>query len=165
MRADITANIIDMRIIPDAQFDAVYSEHNLEHLYPHEVPLALQEFHRVLKPTGFALITLPDLQSACQRIADGVLAEPAYISPSGPIFAMDMLFGHRPALAAGHLFMAHKTGFTDRSLSDALRAAGFQSAVTARNAENFTLWSMALVTKPARSEMAGIVEKVTQLAA
>lgn len=165
MRADITASITDMHVIADAQFDAVYSEHNLEHLYPHEVPVALREFHRILKPTGFALITLPDLQSVCHRIADGQLTQPAYMSPSGPIFALDMLFGHRPSLAAGHLFMAHKTGFTDQSLNEALRTAGFAAVVTVCNAEKFSLWSMAFVTQPDPSNVDGIVEKVTQIAA
>ena len=32
-----------MQVIADGEFDAVYSSHNVEHLYPHEVPLALRE--------------------------------------------------------------------------------------------------------------------------
>ena len=44
-----------------ASVDAVFSSHNIEHLYPHEVPLALKEFMRVLKPDGFVLMTCPDL--------------------------------------------------------------------------------------------------------
>ena len=43
-----------------AAFDAVFSSHNLEHLYPHQVKEALAEFYRVLKPEG--MIVISDLQ-------------------------------------------------------------------------------------------------------
>mgnify|MGYP003339573890 CR=1 FL=1 len=43
---DFVATMTDMRCVPDASVDAVYASHNLEHLYPHEVPLALAEFRR-----------------------------------------------------------------------------------------------------------------------
>ena len=43
---------------PPAQpsVDAILSSQNIEHLYPHEVALALKEFLRVLRPDGFAVI-------------------------------------------------------------------------------------------------------------
>src|SRR5665213_540831 len=39
-----------------------------------------------------------------------------YTSPAGPITPLDMLFGHSDSIASGHLYMAHKTGFTCASL-------------------------------------------------
>ena len=57
---DITGTMTDMSAVPSASVDAIFSSHNIEHLYPHEVPVALAEFKRVLKPDGFAVITCPD---------------------------------------------------------------------------------------------------------
>jgi predicted SAM-dependent methyltransferase len=63
VKPDVVGSIIDMRnVIADASFDAVWSSHNLEHLYAHEVRPALREFRRILKRDGFALITTPDLE-------------------------------------------------------------------------------------------------------
>jgi SAM-dependent methyltransferase len=141
---DIVASITDMAMVESASFDAVWSAHNLEHLFAHEVPLALAEFRRVLRPGGFALITLPDLQRAAELIAQDRLAEPAYISPAGPISPIDMLFGHRGAIAAGNLFMAHRTGFTPRTLEAALVTARFDSVRVVRD-EHYALWATAHV--------------------
>ena len=88
---DVVASITDMQVISDAAVDAVYSSHNVEHLYPHEVPLALREMNRVLKPDGFAFIKLPDLQEVARFIADGKLEDPLYISPMGAIAPLDIL--------------------------------------------------------------------------
>jgi len=136
----------DIRAMPAAQtarFDAVYSSHNLEHLHPHEVPLALAEFFRVLKPGGQALVTCPDLQSVAAHIAQGNLTEPLYQSPAGPIAPLDILYGHRPSLARGNLFMAHCTGFIAKTLAQAMAEAGFADIqVQRRGAPHFDLWAL-----------------------
>ena len=61
VQPDIIGTMTDMSAVADASVDAIFSSHNIEHLYPHEVPLALAEFKRVLRPDGFAVITCPDL--------------------------------------------------------------------------------------------------------
>jgi len=58
--------------------------HDVSAFYAHEVPLALKEFLRVLKPEGFLVVTCPDLQSAAKLIAEDKLLDPAYTSPAGP---------------------------------------------------------------------------------
>src|SRR5512142_720252 len=45
----IVASITDMSPVPSESVDAVYSHHNIEHIYDHEVPQAMREFLRVLK--------------------------------------------------------------------------------------------------------------------
>jgi SAM-dependent methyltransferase len=142
VRPDIVATMTNMRSVPDASHDAIYSAHNLEHLYPHEVPLALREFHRVLQPDGFALIVLPDLQAVAKLVADGKLVEPAYISPMGPVAPLDILFGFRPSLAQGNAFMAHHTGFIGQSLSTALLEAGFAATLVQRHPDTMSLWAL-----------------------
>src|ERR1700752_1954577 len=56
VKPDIIASITSMPNVPDGSFDAVYSSHNIEHIYAHEVPVALGEFHRVLRSGGFVMI-------------------------------------------------------------------------------------------------------------
>lgn len=116
MKPDYISSITDMRDVPDASIDCVYSSHNLEHLYPHEVPKALAEFRRVLRDDGYALIITPDIQTVAQMVAEGEILETAYQSSAGPITPLDIMYGHRPSLANGNLFMAHHTAFTRESL-------------------------------------------------
>jgi len=71
--------------VATASMDAVHSSHNIEHLYAHEVAVALEEFIRVLTPEGFLVLTCPDLQSVCALVAQDKLTDAAYTSPAGPI--------------------------------------------------------------------------------
>jgi ubiquinone/menaquinone biosynthesis C-methylase UbiE len=132
----------DMSPVSANTIDAVWSSHNLEHLQRHEVPLAFGEFIRVLKPHGLLLLTLPDLQQVAQLVVDDRLEDQAYQSPSGPVTALDMIFGHTASLARGNRFMAHRTGFTARTLHQALVEAGFVE-VRLRVGACFDLWATA----------------------
>ena len=145
-RPDIIADMTDMSPVATGSMDALFSSHSLEHLYPHQVPVALSEFLRVLKPDGFAVITCPDLQLAASIIAAGKLEEPVYVSPDGPITAMDIVFGHRPSLARGQGYMAHRTGFSLQSLFDALSGAGFARTTALRRRVGVELWAIAAKT-------------------
>jgi len=140
---DILGSMTDLGALADAAVDAVYSSHNIEHLYPHDVPLALREFWRVLKPEGFVIITCPDLQSVCAQVAANRLLEPAYMSSAGPIAPLDILYGLRSALAQGHSGMAHRTGFTRDSLQTALQTAGFATVAVIARPDQFALWAVA----------------------
>jgi hypothetical protein len=151
---DFVASITDMSVIPDDFVDAVYSSHNIEHLYPEEVPLALQEMRRVLHSVGLALITLPDLQEVCRHVAEGKLEDPLYMSTMGPIAPLDILYGHRPSLASGNAFMAHHTGFTGGTLAAALIKAGFAAAMVQRNSFAFSLTAIAFRRRPGKEELA-----------
>ncbi|HSZ54596.1 MAG TPA: methyltransferase domain-containing protein [Tepidisphaeraceae bacterium] len=125
VKADIIASITNMPAVPSAACDAVFSANTLEHLYPHEVGTALGEFRRVLRDDGFAMLGVPDLRLIARAVLDDKLEETAYVSSVGPVAPIDMLFGFRPALRSGNLWMAHRTGFTATSLRNALAAAGF----------------------------------------
>ena len=142
---DLVGSLTDLGAVDDASIDAVFSSHNLEHLYAHEVPQALGEFRRVLRPSGVALITCPDLQAVAQMVAEDRLVEPAYQSGMGPITPLDMLYGHRASLAAGNLFMAHRCGFTHAVLRGTVSAAGFAQCASLRRPRSFDLWILATV--------------------
>jgi hypothetical protein len=145
---DFVANTTDMHVISDGMADAVYSSHNIEHLFPHEVHMALTEMFRVLTPRGFAFLRLPDLQEVASHVAAGNLEHSLYMSPMGPIAPIDILFGHRTSLASGNLFMAHRTGFTGETIASALINAGFVTVVVQRDTMTFSLAVLAFRTTP-----------------
>lgn len=120
---------IDARCEPDivgsmtslgevGEFDFVYSCHALEHLYPHDVPVALAEHFRVLKTGGVAVTIVPDLEGIFPT------DEPVYESYSGWITGLDMYYG-KASFIEHSLHMAHHTGFTPKTLQAAYEAAGF----------------------------------------
>lgn len=141
---EIIGSMTNMVTIETETIDAIYSSHNIEHLYPHEVILALGEFVRVLRPDGFLVITCPDLQSVCAVVAEDKMVETLYTSPAGPVTALDVLYGYRPQLALGNLYMAHRCGFTQRVLTGTLQAGGFRSiAATKRGHPFYDIWAVA----------------------
>ena len=146
VKPDIVGSVVDLSAIDDQSMDAIYSSHNLEHLYSHEIAPALKEFVRVLKPTGFTVITLPDLQRVAELIVNDQLMEVAYQSGLGPVSAIDMVYGHRASVANGNHFMPHKTGFTQKSLADSLINASFQEVRVIRG-NHYDLWAIAVVEK------------------
>jgi len=148
VKPDIVASMLAMPMIAAASVDGVWSSHNLEHLYAHEVPVALAEFARVLKPGGVVLLTMPDLQRVAELIVQDKLDEPAYVSPAGPIAPLDILYGHRPQIAMGNVFMAHRTGFTARTLTQVLVNAGFDRVKIERG-KSFDLWAVGYKPTPA----------------
>ena len=153
VKPDFVCDMLDMSVVETASMDAVWSSHNVEHLYAHQVPVALREFHRVLKHDGFALVTLPDLQSVCRYVAEGRLEDVLYQSPAGPIHPIDVLYGHGPAIARGNVFMAHKTGFTARTLHEKLTRAGFARVRVRRN--RFDLWAVGFKPRADAASPAG----------
>lgn len=159
VRPDIVGTMTDMSAVGSASMDAVYSSHNLEHLYPFEVRTALGEFLRVLTSEGFAVITCPDLQSVAAAVAEGRLDEPLYEAGAGPVCALDILYGHRPALARGNLYMAHRMGFTRRTLEQALRDAGFVSVAVLQRPRYYDLWALGTKASAAPARMQGLVRE------
>lgn len=137
---DVVASITDMSPVPSASVDAVYSHHNIEHVFAHEVPQAMREFFRVLKPGGEVLLATPDLQTVARAIASGRLEDTLYRSGVGNVTALDVVYGFRSDIATGRDFMAHRTGFTLGTLARKLGDAGFVGIEVTR-ARPVALWA------------------------
>ena len=142
---DIVGTITDIPLI-NGSVDAIYSSHNLEHIDEHEVPVALSEFYRVLKPGGRVIIECPDAQSVAEAIPKIGIEGTLYDSPAGPIRPKDVLFGLQSAVAAGNSYYAHRTAFTRESLESILTKANFKKVEVTRQAGAYAL--IAQATRP-----------------
>ena len=150
---DIVGTLTDMSLVETGSVDAIYSSHNIDHIFPHEVPIALKEFYRVLKDDGIVVITCSDLQSVCEAIVKDKLLEPLYESPEGPISPIDILYGHREAIAKGNEYMAHKNGFTYSVLNTAFFVAGFKARYGGRSLDSWGLMLVAFKQKKSEEEI------------
>ena len=148
---DLVANIADLSEIPDGTIDAVWSAHCVEHLFPHQVVMALTEFRRVLRGNGFACIVVPDVQAIAHWVATDKIDEPIYASAAGPVSAHDMIWGFGPAIQFGHLAMAHHCGFTPTLLLKRLQEAGFAEIVLRRES-NLELVALGLTQESDTAE-------------
>lgn len=156
---DVVASITDMRAVKGRSVDATWCCHCLEHIYTHEVPQALLEFRRVIKPDGFSIFQVPDLQSVGQMIAEGRLYDTAYeVKGIDPVAPIDMLYGYRKSVASGNHYMAHKTGFTTDVLRTALLMCGYRTVFTQSHLSN--LHALAFARRLTRSEVEAVKREV-----
>lgn len=157
VKPDIVGTLTNMGAVQSGYVDAVYSSHNLEHLFWHEVVPALKEFNRVLKDDGLVVLTCPDLQSVCEAVAKDELLEPLYVSPAGPISAVDILYGHRGFIENGNHYMAHNTGFTRKVLDELFAQAGFAFRVVLHRPDTYALWAFAFKQPRTQQQVSEIV--------
>ena len=127
VKPDVVGSLTDMSLIETASVDAVYSSYNLDHIYAHEVPIALKEFYRVLNEDGIAVVKCPDIQTVCELIAQDKLLELLYESEMGPIYPIDVIYGNRWQIQNGNEYMAKKVGFTYSALNASFAEAGFKA--------------------------------------
>jgi len=143
VKPDIVGSLTDLSLVKTASVDAIYSAFNIDHIYPHEVPIALKEFYRVLNDDGIVVITCPDMQGVCEAIAQDKLLNVLYESSSGPISPIDVLFGNRREVSAGNEYMAKKGGFTYSELDRVFFEEGFKTRVGGRREEMYELFLVA----------------------
>jgi len=127
---DIQASFVSLPFKQES-FDAILLMHSIEHVPLRDGHKALCEFFRVLKPQGFLIITCPDLEAVAKFILAHGMAHSVYDAPVGPIYPLDILYGHQEMTqcAPG---MEHKCGYTFWSLKASLENAGFKGVFGGR---------------------------------
>ena len=150
---DIEGTLTDMSKVESGSVDAIYSSHNIEHVYPHEVPIVLNEFFRVLKKDGIVVVVCPDLQSVCEAVVNDKLRDPLYISPEGPISPLDLIYGHGQAIENGNEYMAHKCGFTYSVLDNFFANSGFETRYGGRRKQQWDLFIVAFKQTTSEKEV------------
>ena len=155
---DLVGSISDMRsVVEDGSFDAIWCSHCIEHLHDHEVLPALREFRRILSDAGFAILSCPNLEAVARQVVSEDIELVAYLSPAGPIRLLDMIFGHRPSIEAGHVHMTHRTGFTVDQLGRLAVKADFAEARVLEG-ENYDLWAALMMPKADAAVLASVFE-------
>jgi len=100
---DFIGDAGDLSQFDDESVAEIYASHILEHLgYVEELPAALAEWYRVMKPGGLVMISVPDMVALCRYfLTPG-------ISQKDQFHLMRILFG-------GQMdpFDFHKVGFTE----------------------------------------------------
>jgi SAM-dependent methyltransferase len=149
--ADIVLDARRLASLPTGTVDAVYCSHNLEHYYRHDVKTVLAGFLHVLKPGGFAEIHVPDMRGVLTQfvVSNMDIDDPLYQSPSGPISVHDVVYGYGKQIEeSGVDFYAHKSGFTEATLREALAQAGFTHVYMANSEDHFSLGTLAFKSEP-----------------
>ncbi|HHP7245730.1 MAG TPA: class I SAM-dependent methyltransferase [Elainellaceae cyanobacterium] len=115
---DFIGDAADLSQFETDSVEAIYASHVLEHFYyniDNELIKTLAEWHRVLKPGGKLLISVPDLQTLCWL----------YISPDlMPLdrhHLMRIIFGGQT-----NQYDIHKVGFDVDTLGLYLAEVGFE---------------------------------------
>lgn len=130
---DLLMDVRDISTLAPEQFDAVYSSHNLEHLYRHDLRAVIHGMWHVLNDGGFVDIIVPNVGKVlAEVVAQGLdLDSFLYQTPGGPICVRDVLWGYskfceysqRPEL------YLHRNGFSKHTLGMLLMHSGFSSVV------------------------------------
>ena len=115
---DYVANAQDLSQFESNSVEVIYASHVMEHFYynlNNELINALKEWHRVLRPGGKLLISVPDLKILCWL----------YLHPDLMPFQrhqlMRIIFGGQT-----NIYDVHKVGLDFEILALYLEEAGFQ---------------------------------------
>ena len=162
---DVVCDARELVTLPASEYDSIYCSHNLEHYYRHDVPKVLAGFLHVLKSEGFVYIRVPDMGELMRRIAneDLDISDFLYQSPAGPITVMDVIYGYGDEIErTGQDFFAHKTGFTEKSLTTTLTKAGFPYIFS--HASNLEITAIGFIDPPDDKKLASLNISQTQSA-
>ncbi len=124
---DIVGGCTDLSMIADGAAEDVYASHVLEHLsYAQELPKALAEIFRVLRPGGRFCVAVPDFELLCRMFLH------PQAQPNDRWEIMRRIFGGQ-----GDPFDSHKVGLWADYLGGLLHGTGF---VDIRRVESFGLF-------------------------
>ncbi|SRR5579883_299204 len=115
---DVVTNASDLSPFADNSVDQIYASHVLEHfnyLLDNELNNTLAEWHRVLKPGGYLLISVPDLKTLCWLFLNPNL------EPGDRYYLMRVIFGGQM-----NPYDVHRVGFDFDILGLYLYEAGFR---------------------------------------
>lgn len=121
IQPDLICDIRYLTYFPDGFADEILAVHVIEHFWFWEVVEILKEWKRVLKPGGRLVIECPNLTNAAKEF----LEDPDNAAMGGVAGQRSMwpLYGD-PSWQDP--LMCHRWGYTPRSLSGVLTAAGFE---------------------------------------
>lgn len=116
-------SILDGLPWEDGFFDGIVANHSLQALTCHEIPVALAEMKRLLRPGGRLRILVPDILGAVDSYADSDPHWPGFAAISEP-WSLDRKFAHYLTWGG-----QNRSCFTPGTLDEVLAEAGFDGTV------------------------------------
>ena len=116
---DFVGDAADLSQFADNSVDTIYASHVLEHFHHslnNELNRVLGDWHRVLKPGGYLMLSVPDLQTLCWLFLNPNL------EPMERYYLMGIIFGGQ-----NNPYDVHRVGFDLQILGLFLQKAGFQA--------------------------------------
>ncbi|HET6865010.1 MAG TPA: sulfatase-like hydrolase/transferase [Solirubrobacteraceae bacterium] len=115
---DVVSSVDRLDDFADGTAAVIEACHLFEHLTFDEAHAALAEWHRVLRPGGELYLEMPDFEQCVRLLGQ-------HFDAHGHDLAMVGIYGWAPDIAEWGHTQVHKWGWTKSTLSEALRAAGF----------------------------------------
>lgn len=154
---DIIGSMTNMSMIDDNSFDAVFSSHNIEHLFYHEAEIAVKEFYRILKPSGYVFLLCPDIIEACKAVYENGPNSKLYSTAAGiDISPIDVIYGWRLSIKNGNEYMAHKFGYSEQSLISLFKNGNFLNIASASRGNHYDIVLLASKEKKAEDNKESI---------
>lgn len=115
--ADIIARA-DSIPLPDGSVDEIMAIHLFEHFYQWECDTVIAEWKRLLKPGGQLVLELPNLIKCCENVISGRMVGGKHPEQLG-------MWGCYGDPRESDPFMAHRWGWTPKTLTAFLKGNGF----------------------------------------
>ena len=151
---DVLMDAREMDQLPGLEYDSIYASHNLEHYYRQDLPRVLNGFRHCLKEDGFIMVQVPNMLWVANAMMSGHdIEDVMYVSPAGPIKAVDMIYGYGAYIDGTNDWMMHKNGFTPKSLGQVLANAGFPNVYIGGDANSTEIFGYAFMQHPSAEMM------------
>ena len=107
--------------------DHILASHILEHVYPSQVSPILQDFFRVLRPSGTLHVIVPDLERLARRyLSDAELGGDAFVEATILSHRVRPSLRYRLLELLGYEGLQHRWMYDTRSMIELIERCGFR---------------------------------------
>ena len=126
----------DAKCVPcsNETFNEIYSRHFLEHLDWWDAVIVVKEWHRLLVNNGKVICIVPNLEFHAKQLLLG--GQSQYIKKTNLEHAIAGFYGWSDSK---HPYMAHRYGYTPKTLAELFDANGFRSISECKKEHEITL--------------------------